>query len=438
MCILLFQIWALLAICGFASKPTVSDECKVPGACTSDGEKRLLHLKQNVRSLDSLDEDGTSDLSDDSEENEVRSLDSLDEDGTSDLSEDSQGNQTQNWDVNIQDGFQCFRNVASGNHMDAVKDCTEIAGRAVGILAQLTEDRKFCWKTRVKRDWVRPDCRPGEQRSLNKCLYMKPWKDRKKPCPAGYRQRAVKRKCEGDPAQCPASHPDKRVVGGLGHRCYTAPPPGFDCPTNMKWCRGQCPDGFVPCAFGVFSCGSSKQACRMTIADMSIKVIAAAAKTTALVISAGSSGAADVGTQTALKAGGQAAFTTFKTKVLTISKTFFTKTLVNAVKKKISKIPEKALYKVCDQVAVAILDNAKKDETWEEAEKKTDWTKWDVTGFSAAIEATKGDASARDQAKAWIKAFGTFDPTGWAAAASAFIHPKCDPKEVGDLLDDDE
>ena len=54
-----------------------------------------------------------------------------------------------------------------------------------------------------------------------------------------------------------------------------------------------------------------------------------------------------------------------------------------------------------------------------------DFTEWDPSGVKTAIEASVNGEDGLTQAKAWVDVASNFDPTGWMAAASSFMHPKC-------------
>jgi len=196
----------------------------------------------------------------------------------------------------------------------------------------------------------------------------------------------------------------------------------------MKFCRARCPHGFVDCGLGLFSCAPSTNECRSTLARMSIMVIAAAAKSAGLVLTAGGSFGANAATRSALQAAARAAWPGFKERVLNADKGLLAKRCTNVAKKTINMSPEK-LYSACEQATVALQQTVSKDEKVSDVVEKTDWTAFDVSVFPT---------DRLTSAEAWVKAFSTFDPTGWIAAAGVFIRPKCDPQGVGELKDDSE
>merc|ERR1719221_717112 len=50
---------------------------------------------------------------------------------------------------------------------------------------------------------------------------------------------------------------------------------------------------------------------------------------------------------------------------------------------------------------------------------------FDPTGIFSLQTSVESATSLSQKASAWANVLGKFDPTGWVAAAAAFIHPKC-------------
>jgi 16S rRNA C967 or C1407 C5-methylase (RsmB/RsmF family) len=71
----------------------------------------------------------------------------------------------------------------------------------------------------------------------------------------------------------------------------------------------------------------------------------------------------------------------------------------------------------------AISENFEKGS--EDQMDRYDFSEWDPSGARTAIEASMNGEDALTQAKAWVDVASNFDPTGWLAAASSFMHPKC-------------
>merc|ERR1719464_2255841 len=67
-----------------------------------------------------------------------------------------------------------------------------------------------------------------------------------------------------------------------------------------------------------------------------------------------------------------------------------------------------------------------------------DFTQFDKSGFSSVAANSFSDASALEKAQAWVDFASEFDPTGWVAAASTFMHPMCDEWCSSDDLAEDE
>lgn len=166
---------------------------------------------------------------------------------------------------------------------------------------------------------------------------------------------------------------------------------------------------------------------------MSLSVVMAAASTAALVMTFGAAApgtkAATEGTKTAFKTGAKATLRKFQEQVAQQGiKTAIVNNAKAAVKKRVAAITAEAVDEavqdaIINAATVTMIEDLKaKDEGGID---EFDYTSLDVTGLASAIKTSVEGGTDLEQASAWTAFAGTFDPTGWVAAAASFMKPMC-------------
>lgn len=234
---------------------------------------------------------------------------------------------------------------------------------------------------------------------------------------------------------CPhAAHPDGPYSTVIGKRCFEPEPKNFDCNTGIRTvCWSKCPPLMEKCGLGL-QCGTSKAACGMAIADMSSSVLMACTETALLIASFGgtSAGGGMVG-KTVLTAATRKGFATaakesfkkFQKKLVQgATKAALKKMAVKKIKEEVAGYLEGQIETICDLAVEGFIQEflTKSEASFDE----TTFEAFDPTGLATAIRTTVDDASSGlDKAKVWIMVAATLDPSGWIAAAAAFMQPKC-------------
>lgn len=228
--------------------------------------------------------------------------------------------------------------------------------------------------------------------------------------------------------------PDGPKQTPLGYFCYPKPRDGYQC--DLTACREKCPALLQPCGLG--ACAASGAGCGTTVFQMTFDTAMAVVDTALLVASFGTSSAgASQGKRVAVKKSTQSTFrAAAKANLRTFQKKLRNAATKNTIKKVIAE-------KVTKQVTKRVLKDALAEHGPAFVEgavgaiiseflakqgsdiKNFDYTSLDPTGVSGAVKAAIDGESSLTQARAWTEVVGSVDPTGWVAAAAAFMHPTC-------------
>jgi len=200
---------------------------------------------------------------------------------------------------------------------------------------------------------------------------------------------------------------------------------------------GKLKDSLVQCGPG--ACASTPAACAQQIFNMVLETALAIASIAAMIVTAGGSTAAKAGVEAgktlAQKVGSQALKNTAKGMTRSGSKWFKSAVVKHVGESLVGAATAKLIENVCGEIAEPMWDQvAKAEAEGEESGKFEEWiTKWDPTGVANTVVACKepesGVRTSADKlacSKEAIAAVGTFDPTGVAAMAAAFMHPNCE------------
>lgn len=190
---------------------------------------------------------------------------------------------------------------------------------------------------------------------------------------------------------------------------------------------------------GIGACALSSASCAGTIATQVVAVGQAVFDTALLVASFGTAAAGvtqakrvavNKATQKTFRAAAKANLKKFQKRLKEVAtKKFIKEQVIKKLNRKAMKAAIKDFIKEKGQEAVDNAVNAAINEFLTKGDKSFDnfdYTELDPTGISGAVKSSVDGEDELTQAKAYVDAVGTFDPTGWVSAAAAFMHPTCD------------